>query len=54
VAAIAVAIAEAAASGTWVHLKRCPAPRCGQVFYDDPASPASQRCPAHTPLLSTA
>jgi predicted RNA-binding Zn ribbon-like protein len=47
VAALAVAIAETAAAGTWLHLKRCTAPHCGQVFYDDSASAAAQRCPAH-------
>jgi predicted RNA-binding Zn ribbon-like protein len=43
VAAFAVAIAEAAASGTWIHLKCCLAPGCGQVFY----SASAQGCPAH-------
>jgi predicted RNA-binding Zn ribbon-like protein len=47
VAAVAVAIAEAAASGTWPRLKRCPAAHCGLVFYDDSPSPVAQRCPAH-------
>jgi|SRR5579875_1649394 len=49
VAALAVAIAEAAASGAWPRLKRCGAPRCGQVFYDGSVSAACQRCPAHRP-----
>lgn len=35
VAAIAVAIAEADACGTWRRLKCCITPRCGQIFYDD-------------------
>ena len=50
VAALAIAIAEAAASGTWPRLKSCPAPRCGQIFHDDsdPAtSSAAQHCSAH-------
>jgi predicted RNA-binding Zn ribbon-like protein len=47
VAAIAVAIAEAAADGTWLRLKRCRAPGCGQVFYDDSPAAAAQHCPAH-------
>ena len=47
VAAIAVAIAEAAACGTWLRLKRCRAPGCGQVFYDDSPAQAAQHCPAH-------
>jgi predicted RNA-binding Zn ribbon-like protein len=48
VAAIAVAIAEAAASDTWLRLKRCHAPRCGQVFYDDSPASAALRCQPHT------
>ena len=50
VAAIAIAIAEAAASGAWPRLKACPAPHCGQVFHDDsdPAtSSAAEHCSAH-------
>jgi predicted RNA-binding Zn ribbon-like protein len=46
VTAIAVAIAESAASGTWPRLKSCPAPRCGRAFYDDSAA---GRCSAHAP-----
>ena len=47
VAAIAIAIAESAASGTWLRLKSCPAPDCGQAFHDDSASSAAQRCSMH-------
>jgi predicted RNA-binding Zn ribbon-like protein len=47
VAAFAVAVAEAAASGSWLRLKSCPAPRCGRPFYDDSAGSASARCPMH-------
>jgi predicted RNA-binding Zn ribbon-like protein len=47
VAALAVAIAQAAAAGTWPRLKRCGAPHCGQIVYDDSASAAGRRCPAH-------
>ena len=47
VAAIAIAIAEAAASGTWLRLKSCPVPHCGQVFYDDSASSTAERCSLH-------
>jgi predicted RNA-binding Zn ribbon-like protein len=46
VAALAVAIAETAAAGTWLHLKRCTATGCGQVFYDDSGSAAARHCPA--------
>ncbi len=38
VAAIAVAIAEAAAGGTWLRLKLCPAQGCGQAFYGESGS----------------
>ena len=44
VAAVAVAIAESAAAGTWLRLKSCPAPGCGRPFYDDCGLPA---CPVH-------
>jgi len=44
VAGIAVAIAESAAAGTWLRLKSCPAPGCGQAFYDDSGS---SRCSVH-------
>jgi predicted RNA-binding Zn ribbon-like protein len=47
VAAFAVAIAESAASGTWIRLKACAAPRCGQAFYDDTPSADARRCPTH-------
>jgi predicted RNA-binding Zn ribbon-like protein len=51
VAAIAVAIAEAAACGTWLRLKRCLAPRCGLIFYDDCAASAVQHCQVHAGTL---
>jgi predicted RNA-binding Zn ribbon-like protein len=47
VAAIAVAIAESAAAGTWLRLKSCPAPDCGLAFYDGSASSSATRCAAH-------
>jgi predicted RNA-binding Zn ribbon-like protein len=47
VAAIAVAIARSAATGAWLRLKRCAVPHCGQAFYDDSASSASERCSMH-------
>ena len=47
VAAIAVAVAESAASGTWLRLKSCRAPHCGQAFHDHTASSAATRCPKH-------
>jgi len=47
VAAIAVAIAEAAAAGTWLRLKSCAAPGCGQTFYDDSAAGGARGCGTH-------
>jgi predicted RNA-binding Zn ribbon-like protein len=47
VAAVAIAIAESAASGTWLRLKSCLVPQCGQAFYDDSASAAAKRCSRH-------
>jgi predicted RNA-binding Zn ribbon-like protein len=47
VAACAVAIADSAAAGTWLRLKSCPAPGCGQAFYDESAAADAGRCPAH-------
>ena len=47
VAAVAIAIAGSAASGTWLRLKSCPAPHCGQAFYDASASSTSKRCSTH-------
>ena len=47
VAAVAIAIAESAASGTWLRLKSCSAPDCGQAFYDDSASSGDTRCSLH-------
>ena len=50
VAAVAVAIAGSAASGTWLRLKSCRAPHCGQAFYDDSdpsTSSAAKYCAKH-------
>jgi predicted RNA-binding Zn ribbon-like protein len=47
VAAIAVAIAEAAAAGTWLRLKSCSGPACGQAFYDNSAAAGAQACDTH-------
>jgi predicted RNA-binding Zn ribbon-like protein len=44
VGAIAVAIAEAAAAGTWARLKSCPGKLCGWAFYDRSASGQSRWC----------
>jgi predicted RNA-binding Zn ribbon-like protein len=49
VAAIAIAVAGSAASGTWLRLKSCAAPRCGQAFQDTSGPSAATRCPRHTP-----
>jgi predicted RNA-binding Zn ribbon-like protein len=47
VAAIAVAIAEAAAAGTWRRLKSCAGSACGQGFYDNSAAADAQGCDMH-------
>ncbi|MGH3283919.1 MAG: ABATE domain-containing protein [Streptosporangiaceae bacterium] len=47
VAAIAVAIAEAAAAGTWLRLKFCSGSACGQAFYDNSAAAGAQGCDTH-------
>ena len=47
VAGIAVAIAEAAAAGTWLRLKTCSGAACGQVFYDDSAAAGVRECDTH-------
>ncbi|MDQ2811473.1 MAG: ABATE domain-containing protein [Actinomycetota bacterium] len=47
VAGIAIAIAGSAVSGTWLRLKACPAPHCGQAFHDGSASSAAQHCARH-------
>lgn len=47
VAAVAVAIASTAASGTWLRLKSCSDPRCGQAFLDGSATASARHCPAH-------
>lgn len=44
VGAMAVAIAEAAAAGTWARLKSCPGKLCGWAFYDRSASGQSRWC----------
>jgi predicted RNA-binding Zn ribbon-like protein len=44
VAAIAIAIAEAATAGTWSRLKSCPGRLCGWAFYDRSASSGSRWC----------
>jgi predicted RNA-binding Zn ribbon-like protein len=50
VAAVAVAIAECAASGAWLRLKSCAAPRCGRAFLDGSAASAARYCPVHAAL----
>lgn len=50
VAAVAVAIATTAASDTWLRLKSCSDPRCGQAFLDGSATASALRCPAHAEL----
>jgi predicted RNA-binding Zn ribbon-like protein len=47
VAAVAIAIARSAASGTWPRLKSCPAPQCRRAFFDGSASSAARRCRVH-------
>jgi predicted RNA-binding Zn ribbon-like protein len=47
VAAVAIAIAESAAAGTWLRLKSCSVPQCGQAFYDDTGSSAGTQCSRH-------
>jgi predicted RNA-binding Zn ribbon-like protein len=47
VASVAVAVAEAAASGAWLRLKSCSAPGCGQAFLDSSAAFANRDCPVH-------
>jgi predicted RNA-binding Zn ribbon-like protein len=44
VGAIAIAIAESAAAGTWSRLKSCPGNRCGWAFYDRSPSGRSHWC----------
>jgi predicted RNA-binding Zn ribbon-like protein len=44
VAAIAVAIAESDAAGTWPRLAVCQDPDCGTAFYGEPPA---RLCPAH-------
>ena len=47
VAAVAIAIARSAASGTWLRLKSCVAPQCRQAFFDGSAASTARRCPVH-------
>lgn len=47
VAAVAVAIAEAAAAGTWLRLKSCSGPACGLAFYDNSAAAGARGCDMH-------
>ena len=47
VAAVAVAVAGSAASGTWLRFKSCSAAHCGRAFYDESGSPAARHCSAH-------
>lgn len=44
IGAVAVAIAEAAVTGTWPRLKRCPGHLCGWAFYDRSAAGRSRWC----------
>jgi predicted RNA-binding Zn ribbon-like protein len=41
---VAIAIAEAAAAGTWTRLKSCPGELCGWAFYDRSAAGRSVWC----------
>jgi predicted RNA-binding Zn ribbon-like protein len=44
VALVAIAVAQAAASGGWLRLKLCPAPNCGRAFHDESGA---GRCARH-------
>ncbi len=44
IGAIAIAIAEAGAAGTWPRLKSCPGDLCGWAFYDRSASARARWC----------
>jgi predicted RNA-binding Zn ribbon-like protein len=44
VALVAIAVAQAWASGGWLRLKLCPAPNCGRAFHDESGS---GRCARH-------
>jgi predicted RNA-binding Zn ribbon-like protein len=44
VGAVAIAVAEAAAAGTWQRLKSCPGHDCGWAFYDRSAAGRSVWC----------
>lgn len=44
IGSVALAIAEAAAAGTWDRLKCCPGRLCGWAFYDRSASSRSRWC----------
>jgi len=47
VAAVAIAIADSAAAGTWRRLKMCSDPQCGQACYDDSAAADARACAEH-------
>jgi len=47
VAAVAIAIADSAAAGTWPRLKMCADPQCGQACYDDSAAADDRLCGKH-------
>jgi predicted RNA-binding Zn ribbon-like protein len=51
VAAVAVAVAGSAASGTWLRFKSCSAAHCGEAFYDESGSAAARHCSAHASSL---
>lgn len=44
IGAVAIVIAEAAASGTWQRLKSCPGELCGWAFYDRSSANRSRWC----------
>jgi predicted RNA-binding Zn ribbon-like protein len=44
VGAIAIAIADSAAAGTWARLTSCPGNRCGWAYYDRSPSGRSHWC----------
>lgn len=44
IGAVAIAIAEAAITGTWQRLKSCPGHKCGWAFYDRSGPGTSRWC----------
>jgi predicted RNA-binding Zn ribbon-like protein len=44
IGAVAIAVAESGAAGTWPRLKSCPGHLCGWAFYDRSASGRSRWC----------